>query len=120
MVKCVLFGALIAALAVRIPRGAHAAVPTTAPATSQPAQLPWNSLQNEMFRSVELVQDAIRSPKAQAAKRTPTSMQYKTSLQKQAAAAAATTQPARYGDEDWGDLLAPRAPRRRRARIAVA
>src|SRR3954470_4900808 len=32
----------------------------------------------------------------------------------------ATTQPARYGDEDWGDLLAPRAPRRRRARIAVA
>src|SRR5881227_1491768 len=25
----------------------------------------------------------------------------------------ATTQPARYGDEDWGELLAPRAPRRR-------
>jgi pimeloyl-ACP methyl ester carboxylesterase len=32
----------------------------------------------------------------------------------------ATTQPAQYGDEDWGELLAPRAPRRRRARIAAA
>src|SRR3954471_3926323 len=32
----------------------------------------------------------------------------------------ATTQPARYEDEDWGKLLAPRAPRRRRARIAAA
>jgi pimeloyl-ACP methyl ester carboxylesterase len=32
----------------------------------------------------------------------------------------ATTAPVRLDDEDWAEILAPRAPRRRRARIAAA